>query len=387
MNERPRHTAATEAISAGRIANDRALSTPIWTSAVWEAPDADEAARQATSVRPERFYSRYGNPTVRAFEDAVAALERAEAALAFGSGMGALSTVLFALCSAGDHVVASRNCYAGTKALLDGPAARLGISTTWVDATRPGAISEAVESGRTMLVIAETPSNPLLDLVDLDELGSITGPFTVVDSTFATPLGQCPLERGVDLVMHSATKGIAGHNDVTMGVVAGERELIDTIWGYGVIHGATPSPFDAMLALRGLRTLDVRHERQCNSALELARRLRGHASVTAVHHPGLEDHPQFDMARGQMARFGSLLSFELGPQCGYSDIVERFELIRCATSLGGPETIMCQPSSTTHAHLSHDERSEIGITDSLIRLSVGLESVDDLWADLEIALR
>ena len=190
MNERPRHTAATEAISAGRIANDRALSTPIWTSAVWEAPDADEAARQATSVRPERFYSRYGNPTVRAFEDAVAALERAEAALAFGSGMGALSTVLFALCSAGDHVVASRNCYAGTKALLDGPAARLGISTTWVDATRPGAISEAVESGRTMLVIAETPSNPLLDLVDLDELGSITGPFTVVDSTFATPLGQ-----------------------------------------------------------------------------------------------------------------------------------------------------------------------------------------------------
>lgn len=387
MNDRPRPTAATTAISAGRDANEGALSTPVWTSAVWEAADADDAARQAVGSRPERFYGRYGNPTVRAFEDAVSALEGAEAALAFGSGMGALSTVLFALCSAGDHVVASRHCYAGTKALLDGPAARLGISTTWVDATRPGAMAGAVETGRTMLVIAETPSNPLLDLVDFDELGAIGGPFTVVDSTFATPLGQRPLEHGVDLVMHSATKGIAGHNDVTMGVVAGERELMDTIWGYGVIHGATPSPFDAMLALRGLRTLDVRHERQCATALELARRLRVHSSVTAVHHPGLEDHPQFELAHRQMARFGSLLSFELGADRAYGDIVERLELIRCATSLGGPETIMCQPSSTTHVHLNPDERSEIGITDSLIRLSIGLESVDDLWADLEIALR
>lgn len=376
---------ATVVVNAGRGANDGALSAPVWTSAVWEADDAAVAASQAHQVRPDRFYGRYGNPTVSAFADAVAALEHGESAIAFGSGMGALSTAVFALCSSGDHIVAARRCYAGTTALLNGPAARFGISTTWVDATQPGAVAAAIQPGRTMLVIVETPSNPLLDLVDLDEIGAITGPFTLVDSTFATPLGQRPLDHGIDLVMHSATKGIAGHNDVTMGVIVGERELIDTIWGHSVIHGATASPFDAMLALRGLRTLDVRHERQCASALELARRLSDHDAVSAVHHPGLDNHPQAALAREQLHRTGSLLSFELVDD-RYPTFVDSLHVVRCATSLGGPETILCQPATTTHAHLSPEDRQELGIDDRLVRVSVGLEAVDDLWNDLDRAL-
>lgn len=386
MSDQPIDSSATAVVRAGRSANDGALSAPIWTSAVWEAADAAEATQQASGTRPDRFYGRYGNPTVSAFEQAVATLEGAEAALAFGSGMGALSSVVFALCSAGDHIVASHRCYAGTTALLDGPAARLGISTTWVDGTQPGALAAAVQPGRTTLVIVETPSNPCLDLVDLAEVGAITGPFTLVDSTFATPLGQRPIDHGVDLVMHSATKGLAGHNDVTMGVVAGERELIDSIWGYSVIHGAVPSPFDAMLALRGIRTLDVRHERQCATALHLAQRLSAHPMVAAVHYPGLETYPQAELAGHQLNRFGSLLSFELRDD-RYSELVDALGLIKCATSLGGPETILCQPSTTTHAHLDPQAQAAIGITDRLVRVSVGLEGADDLWQDLDRALR
>lgn len=386
MSDSPIETPATTAVRVGRGANEGALAAPLWTAAVWEADGAATAARQAIDTRPDRFYGRYGNPTVTAFEEAVATLEGAESALALGSGMGALSTAVFSLCSAGDHIVASERCYAGTRALLDGPAARLGISTTWVDATRPGALATAVEPGRTTLVIVETPSNPLLDLVDLDEIGSIVGPFTMVDSTFATPLGQRPLDHGVDLVMHSATKGIAGHNDVTMGVLAGERDLIDAIWGYSVIHGAVASPFDAMLALRGIRTLDVRHERQCATALDLAQRLTRHPAVSVVHHPGIDSHPQFELASSQLKRAGSLLSFELVTE-RYPSFVDGLSLIRCATSLGGPETIACQPSTTTHAHLDTLAQAAIGVNDRLVRLSIGLEGVDDLWRDLESALQ
>lgn len=385
---RPEHRPAdaTRAITAGRAANEGALSVPVWTSAVWESDSAAAAAAGATAIRPERFYARHGNPTVAALCSAIAELEHAEEALAVASGMAALSTVVFGLCSAGDHIVASRHCYAGTTALLTGPARRLGITTTFVDATNPGELAGAVRHGETTLVIVETPSNPLLGLVDLDEVGAITGPFTVVDSTFATPLGQRPLDHGVDIVMHSATKGIAGHNDVTMGVLAAERDIIDALWSYSILHGAVPSPFDAMLTLRGLRTLDVRHERQSATALELARRLEAHPAVSAVHHPGLESHHQHDLARAQLTRTGSMLSFELAEPARWSGMVESMRLVRCATSLGGPETLVCQPSTTTHAALDADDRTAIGITDGLIRMSVGLEAIDDLWAEIAAVL-
>lgn len=353
---------------------------------MWESDSAEHAYDMAHSVGPDDFYSRHGNPTVSAFTDSIADLEDAESALAFASGMGALASVVFGLCSAGSHIVATKQIYGTTTTFLNGPAARMGIETTWVNGGEPGAMAAAVIPGRTMLVIAETPSNPLLDVVDLDELGAIKGPFTMVDSTFATPFGQQPIRHGVDLVLHSATKGIAGHNDATLGVVAGERELLDDIWRYGILHGATASPFDAMLALRGVRSLDVRHDRQCSTALEIARLLQHHAAVAKVHYPGLADHPHHDLAARQMRRFGSVVSLQLANGDGFASLVEQLQLVRCATSLGGPETLICESWTTTHSGLDEDARREIGINPGLIRMSLGLESVEDLWDDLDRAL-
>lgn len=387
---------ATTAIRAGRESSGSSLAPAIWAATTWESGGLDDAHARASGTRAGEFYSRYANPSVRDLEAAVAALEGAEAALAFGSGMGALSSVVLALCSAGDHIVAQRQLYGGTLAFLQGPCRRLGIEVTFVDAFTPGAFAAAVQPGRTMLVIAETPSNPRLDLVDLDALGAISGPFTLVDSTFATPLGQQPLRHGVDLVMHSATKGLAGHNDATIGVVAGEAELLGEIWAYAVLHGATASPYDAVNALRGIRTLAVRVERQSTTALYLAETLAAHPQVSAVHYPGLPDHPHHTLARTQMHQFGTVLSFELRTPADAPDapdarsavraVFDRLRLCRIATSLGGPETLVCHPATTTHVALDHTEQQANGVTENLIRVSVGLEDPDDLLADLRGAL-
>ncbi len=386
MSENSSHNQATRAISSGRGANDHGLSVPIWATAVWESDSAEHAYDMAHSVGPDEFYSRHGNPTVSAFTDAVADIEGAEEALAFASGMGALASVVFALCSTGSHIVATTQIYGTTATFLNGPVARMGIETTWVNGSEPGAMAAAVIPGRTMLVIAETPSNPTLDIVDLDELGAIKGPFTMVDSTLATPFGQQPIRHGVDLVLHSATKGIAGHNDATLGVVSGEQELLDDIWRYGILHGASASPFDAMLALRGIRTLDVRQRRQSDTALDIASRLASHSAITAVHYPGLPEHPQHDRAAAQMTRFGSVVSFQMSDGDGFARLVERLDLLRCATSFGGPETLICESWTTTHSGLDEDARRAMGIHPGFVRMSIGLEDVDDLWDDLDNSL-
>jgi cystathionine beta-lyase/cystathionine gamma-synthase len=388
-DDRPRPGLHPEslAITAGREEAGASLAPVLWTTSTWSSQSLDDARRRATSARPSAFYSRYANPTVRSFEDAIAQLEGAEAALAFASGMGAVASTILALCSSGDHVVAQRQLYGGTLAFLQGPCARLGIDVTLVDGTEPGAFGAAVRPGRTMLVVAETPSNPRLELVDLDELGAIGGPFTVVDSTFATPLGQRPLDHGVDLVLHSATKGIAGHNDATLGVIAGERELVDSIWAYSVLHGAVPSPHDALNALRGLRTLGVRFAHQATTALRLARVAAAHPSVAAVFHPGLDDHPQRALASRQMSSPGTVLALDLVDGIGgAARFLDHLRLARVATSLGGPETLACHPATTTHANLSPAEQAEVGVTPGLIRISVGLEHPDDLETDVVGAL-
>ncbi len=378
---------ATRAITAGRATSGSSLATALWASSTWETADLDDANTRATGLRAEEYYSRYGNPTVQAFEDAIAELEGAEAALAFGSGMGAIATTVFTLCSAGTHLVAQRQLYAGTLAFLQGPCRRLGIDVTFVDGTEPGALTAAVRPGQTMMVLAETPSNPRLELVDLDELGSIAGPFTVVDSTFATPIGQRPLAHGVDISLHSATKGIGGHNDATLGVIAGDRDLLDEIWSYSVLHGATPSPFDALNALRGIRTLAVRTTHQAASAQRIAEHLAGHRHVSAVHYPGLASHPQHELARRQMTMAGTVLAFEIdGGRPAVEDFFDRVALCRVATSLGGPETLVCHSATSTHVSLTPAEQAETGITDGLVRLSVGLEDTDDLLVDLDRAL-
>ena len=377
---------ATTAITAGRD-DSGALAPSLTSSTTWSSAGLEESHRQAKAIHETKNYSRYANPTVEAFEHAIAELENTQAALAFASGMGAMSSVVLALCSTGDHIVAQRNCYAGTLAFLNGPCARLGIDVTFVDGRNAQEFADAVRPGKTMLVIAETPSNPRLDLVDLAVLGAIKGPITVVDSTIATPLGQRPHDHGVSLALHSATKGIAGHNDATIGVIAGDADLIGDIWSYSVLHGATASPFDAMNALRGVRTLDARLARQCESAQILAEWLSEQKNVTAVHYPGLKSHPQHDLAKKQMNYLGLVLSFEIaGGKAAATKLLGALKLIRPAVTFGGPESLISHSASSTHNSVDPDTKTKIGVTDSLLRLSVGLEACVDIQRDLAEAL-
>lgn len=376
----------TTAITAGR-GDARGLGTPLDPSTVWQQEGLDDMRRRATGLRHSGVYGRYSNPTVALFEEAVARLEGAESALAFGSGMGAIASVVLTFCSQGSHIVAQNNLYGATLAFLRGPCRRFGIDTTFVDPSVPGSFAAAVQPGRTMLVIAETPSNPRLAVTDLSEIGAINGPFTVVDSTMATPMGQRPLDFGVDLVLHSATKGIGGHNDALIGVLAGERDLIDAVWSYSVMHGSVASPHDAQNALRGIRTLAVRTERQHATALQLARALQSHPRVVHVAHPFLESHPQHDLARRQMRMGGTLLAVEIEGDTGACrTLMESLALVRPATSFGGPETLICHPATAIQVGVPEEDLSATGVTDGLLRVSVGLEDPDDLLADFVSAL-
>lgn len=373
----------TEAITAGRSANGRSLSTPLWATTTYESPTIEEGHRSATTPRVSEFYSRYGNPTVRAFEEAVAALEGAPVAQAFGSGMGAISSTVLALCSQGDHIVAQSQVYSATSLLFQMVCPRFGIDVTFVDATNSEGIAAAVQPGRTQMIFVETPTNPVMQLVDLEAVGAIRGPIKVVDSTFGGPMVQRPLGYGFDLVVHSATKGLAGHNDATLGIVVGETDLINWIWSYHTIHGAVASPFDALNGLRGIRTLGVRMRHQSESALRLAEALESHDGVTRVNYPGLDSHPQRDLAKRQMDMGGGMLSFDLvgGLDAGRR-FVEAVRLCHVATSLGGTETLITHPASTTAANLPEEDREMMGIGDGLVRVSVGLEHPDDVIADV-----
>jgi cystathionine beta-lyase/cystathionine gamma-synthase len=377
----------TLAVRTGRSANGSALAPVMWASSTFVAGSVDEGRRMATSTSSSTFYSRYGNPTVNAFEEAIAELEGAEGARAFSSGMGAIAAVVLGLCSQGDHIVSQHQIYAGTQMLLQSVCPRFGIDVTFVDGTDPEAWAAAVRPGKTMVLLAETPANPRLDLVDLDRLGAIAGPMKVVDSTFATPLGQRPLDHGVDLVVHSATKAIGGHNDVSLGVVAGTRELLDWIWGFAVLQGANAGAFDAVGGLRGLRTLGVRLRQQTATAEALAEVLEADGRVLEVRHPSLRSHPQHELALRQMRCNGGLLTFDVagGLDAGRR-FVESTRICQLATSLGGPETLVTHPASTTHVNLLPSELAAAGITEGTIRMSVGLEDTDDVIADVLQAL-
>jgi len=382
----PEYRPDTRAIRAGRTDEDRALAPTIWASTTFTTESVAEGRALATSTDSARFYTRYGNPTVAAFESAVADLEGAEAARAFASGMGAVTGVVLGLCSAGDHVVTQHQLYAGTQLVFQAVCPRFQIDVTFVDATDPDAWEAAVIPGRTTLVYAESPANPRLDLVDLDRLGAIAGPVTVVDATFATPLGQRPLDHGVDLSLHSATKAIGGHNDATLGVVSGSRELLDWIWGFAVLQGANASPFDAAAGLRGLRTLGVRLERQTSTAGRLAAALEEDPRVTGVRYPGLASHPQHELAARQLRSSGGLLTFDLPDLDAGARFVESTRIAQLATSLGGPETLVTHPASTTHVNLLPEELAAAGIGPGTVRMSVGLEDAEDVLADVRAAL-
>lgn len=377
----------TRLIRGGRRHNESALAPIVWASSTFVVPSIDDGRRMATASGVSRFYSRYSNPTVADFEEAVADLEGAETARAFSSGMGAVTAAVLGLCSTGDHIVTQQQLYAGTQMLFQAVCPRFGIEVSFVDGTDPQAWRDAVRPGKTVLLFAETPANPRLDLVDLAELGAIPGPMKVVDSTFATPISQRPLEHGCDLVLHSATKCIGGHNDVSLGVVAASRELVDWVWGFAVLQGANASPFDAAGGLRGLRTLGVRLRHQSAAAQVVAEALEADQRIAEVRFPGLRSHPQHDLARRQMRLPGGLLTFEVagGFEVG-RHLVESTRICQLATSLGGPETLVTHPASTTHVNLLPEECRAAGIGPGTIRMSVGLEDPEDVVADLRRAL-
>jgi cystathionine beta-lyase/cystathionine gamma-synthase len=380
------HGLDTRAILGGRTWSGDSLAPVLFPSTTYEVDSVDDHRQMAGTARPAHYYSRFGSPSAQEFEQAVALLEGAEAALASASGMAAVTGVVFGLCSSGDHIVVQRQLFSITSTLFIAHCPRFGIDVTFVDGTDTAQFAEAIRPGRTQLVFVETPANPALSLTDIEAVSALPGPFTVVDSTFATPVLQQPLALGADLVLHAATKGLAGHNDALLGVVAGSRDLIDAIWGWHVVQGGQASPFDAWNGLRGIRTLGVRVRQQCATAQALADHLEGHEAVAAISYPGLDSHPQRDLAKRQMSAGGTLLAVELA---GGFEAARRFceatRLGRIALSLGGPETLVTHPA-TIVSHLTPDERAGLGISDGLVRVSVGLEDVADLMADFDQAL-
>lgn len=365
------------------------IAPPIHASVPFSAATAEEFAALSATPAHERFYRRYGNPTQARLEKVIAGAEGAEAALATASGMGAISTTLLTLLSAGDHVVAQHSMYGGTLSLLRDLAPRFGVETTFVEQTDTAAFARALRP-TTRLIMLETPSNPLLQLTDLRAVADLArerGILTFVDNTIATPVNQRPLDHGVDLVMHSVTKSLSGHSDVLAGIVAGPRELIERIWHTHIVIGSVISPYDAWLALRGLRTLVMRVERQNENALALARFLRDHPGVAAVNYPGLPEHPQHDLATRQMRGHGGLLSFELR---GGGETAERLlsalRLVRRSPSLGGVHTLAVRPAAMWSIELTEEQLAEAGVPPALIRVAVGLENPADLVADFERAL-
>lgn len=378
----------TRLITSGRSEDESSLAPVLYPTTAFENPSLEEAYRMSTSPDEVRLYTRYGNPTIQAFEKAVADLEGAEKSRAFSSGMAAISTLIFGLCEAGDHIVAQEQLYAGSVSLLNFVAQRFKIEVTFVDGTKSGEITNAVQK-KTKLVFVETPANPQLGIVDLEEVAAIKGPITAVDGTLAPPVIQTPLEFGVDLCLHSATKAIGGHNDATLGVISGSAELLNWLWTPAVLIGSNAAPTEAHKGLSGIRTLGVRQERQCQNALALAEMLESHSLIESVSYPALKSHPQHELAMKQMKTGGSLVCFDIKDPEENSRVKKFFDCLqiaKLASSLGGPETLVTHPGSTTHVDLNPEEMKAAGISQGTIRVSLGLEYAADILADFEQAL-
>jgi len=335
-------------------------------------------------------YSRTGNPTRHALEKRLAALENADYGLAFASGLAAETTLVLSLVKSGDHVVAFEDLYGGTRRLFDRTFANFGLDFSYVDATKTENVEAAIK-GNTKLIWLETPTNPLLKLCDIAAISKIAKErdiLNVVDNTFASPYLQNPLDLGADIVLHSTTKYLGGHSDVVGGaIMLSDKELYGKLKFNQNAVGAIPSPFDCFLVLRGTKTLALRMERHSHNASEIAKYLAAHPKVEKVTYPGLKSHPQHELARKQMSGFGGVISFYVRQGTDVKGFLRRLKVIALAESLGGVESLISQPSSMTHAGLSRQEREKIGITDNLLRLSVGIEDAEDLKEDLEQALR
>jgi cystathionine beta-lyase/cystathionine gamma-synthase len=362
------------------------LATPIYQTSTFEAADMDEQVR---AVSTDMFYTRYGNPTHTVAENSIAQLERTDGALLFASGMCAATTTVLALLKTGDHIVAQRDIYGGSTKFLGQWLPKLGVETTFVDTTEYDQHLRAIQPN-TRLFYLESPANPTLRIVDLAKVAALAREhniMTLIDSTFATPINQRPAEFGIDLIMHSGTKYFAGHSDLICGIIAGRRELIDVIRHTRTTLGGTMDPHAAWLLLRGIKTLAVRVQRQNENALRISQFLEGHPKVRRVHYPFSNTHPQRALAMQVMSGGGGVLSFEVdGTGEDARRFAESLHLFTLAPSLGGVDSLVTVPVVTSHGMISAEHRQKMGVTDQLVRLSVGVEHVEDLMSDLEQAL-
>jgi cystathionine beta-lyase len=370
----------TQCVHSGTYKDNisKGMNTPIFTSSSFGYLDI-----------PENVYPRYFNtPNQQTVVTKLCALENAEDGLLFSSGMAAISTVMFSLLNSGDHVVLQRDIYGGTHHFVTAEFRRFGIDFSFVS-NKTEEIEAAVQKN-TKVIYIETPSNPLLRITDIEAVALIArsnNSVSVIDGTFATPINQNPLELGIDIVVHSGTKYIGGHSDICCGAVVTSKSLTQKIKSCAANFGGSLNALTCYLVERSLKTLSIRVDKQNRNAQFIAQQLQKIPQVSNVYYPGLETHDGFDIAKKQMRAFGGMLSFELNEQTlDPGKFLRNLRLIKPALSLGGVETIICSPATTSHAKISPEERSQLGITDGLLRLSVGIEDCDDLLADIEQAL-
>ncbi|MCI0714460.1 MAG: aminotransferase class I/II-fold pyridoxal phosphate-dependent enzyme [Chloroflexi bacterium] len=384
------HDPATTGIHADDALNESySIAPPIFQTTTYRAEDAEHFLEMATTPHHPQFYTRYGNPNAAQAETIIATLEGAEKAMLAASGMGAITTILLHLLSAGDHVVAQTVHYSGTTTLIESLLSKFAISHTFVDQTDVEAFRDAIQPN-TKVIVVETPTNPLMKLTDLAAVVALArehGITTLADNTFATPINQRPLDLGVDVVFHSGTKYMGGHHDVLLGVIVGSEALMKEMWKTHITVGASVNGFDSWLLLRGLRTLKLRVQEHNRSALTIARALEAHPRVKAVYYPGLQSHPQHELACQQMTGFTGMLSFELDGGLATTDaFISHLTLVDRAASLGGVHSLMVHPAAMWSQSFTEEQLIARGIPPSLVRFSVGLEGVDDLLADIHHAL-
>jgi len=391
--ETKKYGLGTTAIHAGTLKNlYGTLAMPIYQTSTFIFDSAEQGGRRFALEEAGYIYTRLGNPTTTVLENKIAALEEGEAAVATSSGMGAISSTLWTVLKAGDHVVTDKTLYGCTFALMCHGLTRFGIEVTFVDTSNLDEVKNSMKEN-TRVVYLETPANPNLKIVDLEALSKLahTNPNTlvIVDNTFATPYMQKPLKLGADIVVHSVTKYINGHGDVIAGLVITNKELADQIRFVGLkdMTGAVLGPQDAYYIIRGMKTFEIRMERHCKNAKKVVEFLNKYPKIERVYYPGLETHPGHEIAKKQMKDFGAMISFELkgGFEAGKT-LLNSLKLCSLAVSLGDTETLIQHPASMTHSPYTKEEREAAGITDGLVRLSVGLENVEDIIADLEQGL-
>ena len=382
----------TQAIHSGRINDEQfgSLATPLYQTSTFIFDNAQQGADRFSGEAEGYIYSRLGNPTTRQLEMRVAAMEGMEDAAATATGMGAVSGALLANLSSGDHLISSKAVYGCSFALMNHQLTRWGIEVSFVDMANPAEVEAAIKPN-TKVMFLETPVNPNLAVYDLAVIGKIAQKhniISIVDNTFLTPVLQQPKQYGIDIVVHSATKYLNGHGDVVAGIICGCNEMIMNI-KMTVLKdiGATMSPHDAWLIMRGLKTLPIRMERHCRNAEKIADFLESHQNVSQVYYPGLKSHPGHKYIGSQMKAAGGVIAFEINSDlAGGSEFINRMQLFSIAVSLGDAESLIQHPASMTHSPYTPEERENAGISDSLIRISVGLENVEDLIDDLSQSL-